>query len=47
MPQLVVHPVDVGRERTQLVAVADVNMPGKVAGGDRREARTDPLDWSD
>ena len=38
-PQLVVHAVQVGGERPQLVAVRDVDAPGEVPRRDLREAR--------
>ena len=45
--QLVVHPVDVDRERAQLVAVGDVHMPREVPGSNRSEPEVDPLDRPD
>ncbi len=45
--QLVVHPVDVGRQRAELVAVRDVDTPREVPGGDGGEPGVDPLDRSD
>ena len=35
--QFLGHPVDVGRQSTQLVAIVDVEAPGKVAGGNLAE----------
>jgi hypothetical protein len=46
-PELVVHLVHVRCERTQLVAIADLDVSGKVAGCDRGQARVDPLDRPD
>ena len=45
--ELVVHPVDVGRQRAELVAVRDVDMTREVPGGDRGEPGVDPLDRPD
>ena len=46
-PQLVVHPVDVGAQGAQLVAVLDLHVAREVARRDRGEARVDVLDRSD
>ena len=45
--ELVVHPVHVRRQRTQLVAVGDVHVPREVPGGDRGQPGVDPLDRPD
>ena len=37
-PQLVVHPVQVGGERAELVAIRNVDASGEVPGGDLCEA---------
>ena len=46
-PQLVVHPVDVGAQRAQLVSVLDLHAAREVARRDRGEAVVDVLDRPD
>ena len=46
-PELVVHPVDVGAQRPELVSIVDLDVPGEVARRDRGEASVDPLDRPD
>ena len=46
-PELVVHPVDVGGQRAQLVSVVDLDVAREVARRDRGQASVDPLDRSD
>ena len=45
-PKLIVHPIEVGGEGSQLVAVGDVHPPGEVALGQLREANVHALDRS-
>ena len=45
--ELVVHPVDVRRQSSQLVAVADIDVAGEVARGDRRQPGVDALNGPD
>ena len=46
-PELLAHPVDVGRQRAQLVAIDDMDALGEVAGRDLVEPRFDLLDRPD
>ena len=46
-PQLVVHPVDVGAQRSELVSVIDFDVSEKVSGCDRGNASVDPLEGPD
>ena len=45
--ELVVHPVDVRGQGSELVTVLDVHVPLEVPGRDRSEAPVDALDRSD
>ena len=45
--QLVVHPVHVGRERAELVAIVHVDVAGEIARRDRGQPRVDALDRPD
>ena len=45
--ELVVHPVDIGRQCAEFVAVRDVDLSREVPGGDRGEPGVDPLDRAD
>ena len=46
-PQLVVHPVDVGAQRAELVSIVDLHVAREVARRDRGEASVDRLDRPD
>ena len=45
--ELVVHAVDVGRERAELVAIVHVDVAGEIARRDRGQPRVDALDRPD